>query len=149
MKIYTKKFNQLSVEEIYGILKLRSEVFVVEQNCVYQDLDGKDELAIHLFYKYENEIIAYTRIFEKGSYYKENPSIGRVVVRKNERGKDHGKSIMKDAVLYIKNNYNNKSIELSAQKYLDKFYKELGFYAKGKEYLEDGIPHQRMFFDLV
>ena len=149
MKTYTKKFNQLSVDEIYGILKLRSEVFVVEQNCVYQDLDGKDELAIHLFYKNENEIIAYTRIFDKGDYYKENPSIGRVVVRKNERGKDHGKTIMKDAILYIKNNYNNKSIELSAQKYLEKFYKELGFYVKGKEYLEDGIPHQRMFFDLV
>ena len=149
MKTYTKKFNQLSVDEIYEILKLRSEVFVVEQNCVYQDLDGKDELAIHLFYKSENEIIAYTRIFEKGLYYKDNPSIGRVVVRKNERGKDHGKSIMKEAIIYIKNNYNNKSIELSAQKYLDKFYKELGFYVKGKEYLEDGIPHQRMFFDLI
>ena len=149
MKTYIKKFNQLSVDEIYAILKLRSEVFVVEQNCVYQDLDGKDELAVHLFYKNGNEIIAYTRIFEKGLYYKENTSIGRVVVRKNERGKDHGKSIMKEAIIYIKKNYNNKSIELSAQKYLDKFYKELGFYAKGKEYLEDGIPHQRMFFDLV
>ena len=149
MKIYIKKFKELTVDETYKILKLRSEVFVVEQNCIYQDLDGKDELAIHLFYKKKNEIIAYTRIFKKGDYYKENPSIGRVVVSKKERGKEIGKSIMKESILYIKNNYNNKSIELSAQKYLDKFYKELKFYSQGEDYLEDGIPHQRMFYDLI
>ena len=149
MKIYIKKFKELTVDETYNILKLRSEVFVVEQNCIYQDLDGKDELAIHLFYKNGNEIIAYTRIFKKGDYYKENPSIGRVVVSKKERGKEIGKSIMKESILYIKNNYNNKSIELSAQKYLDKFYKELEFYSQGDDYLEDGIPHQRMFYDLI
>ena len=149
MKIYIKKFKELTVDETYNILKLRSEVFVVEQNCIYQDLDGKDELAIHLFYKKKNEIIAYTRIFKKGDYYKENPSIGRVVVSKKERGKEIGKSIMKDSILYIKNNYNNKSIELSAQKYLDKFYKDLDFYSEGDDYLEDGIPHQRMFYDLI
>ena len=149
MKIYIKKFKELTVDETYNILKLRSEVFVVEQNCIYQDLDGKDELAIHLFYKKKNEIIAYTRIFKKGDYYKENPSIGRVVVSKKERGKEIGKSIMKESILYIKNNYNNESIELSAQKYLDKFYKELEFYSQGDDYLEDGIPHQRMFYDLI
>ena len=88
MKIYIKKFKELTVDETYNILKLRSEVFVVEQNCIYQDLDGKDELAMHLFYKKKNEIIAYTRIFKKGDYYKENPSIGRVVVSKKERGKE-------------------------------------------------------------
>ena len=149
MNIVIKQFSELSTEEIYGILKLRSEVFVVEQNCVYQDLDGKDEYAIHLFYKKENEIIAYTRIFKKGDYYKENPSIGRVVVTKKERGKELGKRIMRESILYIKNNYNNKSIELSAQKYLDKFYRELDFYAEGEDYLEDGIPHQRMFYNLI
>ena len=149
MKIHIKKFQELTVDETYNILKLRSEVFVVEQNCVYQDLDGKDDRAMHLFYKEENELIAYTRIFQKGDYYPENPSIGRVVVSKKERGKEIGKSIMKDSILYIKNNYNNKSIELSAQKYLDKFYKELEFYSQGDDYLEDGIPHQRMFYDLI
>lgn len=149
MNIVIKQFSELSTEEIYGILKLRSEVFVVEQNCVYQDLDGKDEYAIHLFYKKESEIIAYTRIFKKGDYYKENPSIGRVVVTKKERGKELGKRIMRESILYIKNNYNNKSIELSAQKYLDKFYRELDFYAEGEDYLEDGIPHQRMFYNLI
>ena len=149
MKIHIKKFQELTVDETYNILKLRSEVFVVEQNCVYQDLDGKDDLAIHLFYKEENEMIAYTRIFQKGDYYPENPSIGRVVVSKKERGKEIGKSIMKESILYIKNNHNSKSIELSAQKYLDKFYKELGFYRVGEDYLEDGIPHQRMLYDLI
>jgi ElaA protein len=150
MKIHIKKFQELTVDETYNILKLRSEVFVVEQNCVYQDLDGKDDRAMHLFYKEENEMIAYTRIFQKGDYYPENPSIGRVVVSKKERGKEIGKSIMKESILYIKNNYNNsKSIELSAQKYLDKFYNELGFYRVGEDYLEDGIPHQRMLYDLI
>ena len=149
MKIHIKKFQELTVDETYNILKLRSEVFVVEQNCVYQDLDGKDDRAMHLFYKEENEMIAYTRIFQKGDYYPENPSIGRVVVSKKERGKEIGKSIMKESILYIKNNYNNKSIELSAQKYLEKFYKELEFYCQGDDYLEDGIPHQRMFYDLI
>ena len=149
MKIHIKKFQELTVDETYNILKLRSEVFVVEQNCVYQDLDGKDDRAMHLFYKEENEMIAYTRIFQKGDYYPENPSIGRVVVSKKERGKEIGKSIMKESILYIKNNHNSKSIELSAQKYLDKFYKELGFYRVGEDYLEDGIPHQRMLYDLV
>ena len=149
MKIHIKKFQELTVDETYNILKLRSEVFVVEQNCVYQDLDGKDERAMHLFYKKENEMIAYTRIFQKGDYYPENPSIGRVVVSKKERGKEIGKSIMKESILYIKNNYKSKSIELSAQKYLDKFYNELGFYRVGEDYLEDGIPHQRMLYDLI
>ena len=149
MNTVIKKFSELSTEEIYNILKLRSEVFVVEQNCVYQDIDEKDQKATHLFIEKNNEIIAYTRIFKKGDYYKENPSIGRVVVSKKERGKELGKRIMRESILYIKNNYNNKSIELSAQKYLDKFYRELDFYAEGEDYLEDGIPHQRMFYNLI
>ena len=149
MNTVIKKFSELSTDEIYNILKLRSEVFVVEQNCVYQDIDEKDQKATHLFIEKNNEIIAYTRIFKKGDYYKENPSIGRVVVSKKERGKELGKRIMRESILYIKNNYNNKSIELSAQKYLDKFYRELDFYAEGEDYLEDGIPHQRMFYNLI
>ena len=144
-----KNFSELSTEEIYNILKIRSEVFVVEQNCVYQDIDEKDQKATHLFIEKNNEIIAYTRIFNKGDYYEENPSIGRVVVSKKERGKGLGKRIMRESILYIKNNYNNKSIELAAQKYLDKFYTDLDFYSEGEDYLEDGIPHQRMFYDLV
>ena len=144
----TKTFYELDTEDLYQILRLRSEVFVVEQDCVYQDIDNKDQKATHLYYKENNEIVAYTRIFKAGHYY-ENPCIGRVVVSKKNRGKDLGKKIMIDSIEYIKQNIKGEKIELSAQKYLDKFYKDLGFYKIGEDYLEDGIPHQRMIFDLV
>ena len=146
--IVTKIFSELDKDELYQILRLRSEVFVVEQDCIYQDIDNKDQIAIHLLYKKGDEIIAYTRIFKKGDYF-ENPSIGRVVVSKNKRGEDLGKEIMLESMKYIKNNIKAEKIELSAQMYLDTFYKDLGFYSKGEQYLEDGIPHQRMFFNLV
>ena len=149
MNTVIKNFSELSTEEIYKILKLRSEVFVVEQNCVYQDIDEKDKKATHLFIEKNNEIIAYTRIFKKGYYYEENPSIGRVVVSKKERGKKLGKEIMLNSIEFIKKELEGRKIELSAQKYLDKFYKDLDFYSEGEDYLEDGIPHQRMFYDLV
>lgn len=143
-----KTFYKLEREELYQILRLRSEVFVVEQDCIYQDLDNKDQKAIHIFLKENENIIAYTRVFKKGDYYS-NPSIGRVVVSKNERGKELGKKIMKSSIDYIKKNELGEKIELSAQKYLDKFYKDLDFYTIGKEYMEDGIPHQRMLLDLI
>ena len=146
--ITSKKFSELNIDELYQILRLRTEVFVVEQNCVYQDLDNKDQKAIHIYYKENDEIVAYTRIFKSGDYYK-NPSIGRVVVLKKNRGKELGKKIMIYSINYIKNNLKGEKIELSAQKYLDKFYKDLGFYKKGEDYLEDGIPHQRMLTDLI
>ena len=142
-----KKFSELSIEELYQILRLRSEVFVVEQDCVYQDLDNKDQISVHIFIKEKNEIVAYTRIFKSGDYYK-NPSIGRVVVPKKNRGKELGKKIMIHSIEYIKKNLKGEKIELSAQKYLDKFYKDLGFYKIGEDYLEDGIPHQRMIKEI-
>ena len=149
MNTVIKKFSELSTEEIYNILKLRSEVFVVEQNCVYQDIDEKDKKATHLFLEKNNDIIAYTRIFKKGDYYEENPSIGRVVVSKKERGKNLGKEMMLNSIEFIKNELEGRKIELSAQKYLDKFYRDLDFYSEGEDYLEDGIPHQRMFYNLI
>ena len=149
MNTVIKKFSELSTDEIYNILKLRSEVFVVEQNCVYQDIDEKDQKATHLFIEKNNEIIAYTRIFKKGNYYEENPSIGRVVVSKKERGKNLGKEIIINSIEFIKKELEGRKIELSAQKYLDKFYKELDFFSEGEDYLEDGIPHQRMFYNLI
>ena len=145
--IIIKTFSELSTHELYKILRLRSEVFVVEQDCVYQDMDNKDQKAIHLLYKQEEEIIGYTRIFKSGDYY-ENPSIGRVVVVNNKRGNELGKKIMLESINFIKENFVGKKIELSAQKYLDKFYKDLGFDVEGEEYLEDGIPHQRMFIKI-
>ena len=142
-----KKFSELSIEELYQILRLRSEVFIVEQDCVYQDLDNKDQISVHIFIKEKNEIVAYTRIFKSGDYYK-NPSIGRVVVSKKNRGKELGKKIMIYSIDYIQENLKGDKIELSAQKYLDKFYKDLDFYKIGEDYLEDGIPHQRMIKEI-
>ena len=143
MKVVVKNFSELSTSELYEILKLRTEVFVVEQDCVYQDMDGEDCKAIHILGKEKNEIIAYTRIFKSGDYY-DKPSIGRVVVKQKNRGEEKGKKIMKESINYIKRNMHEKQIILSAQKYLNKFYTDLGFKSEGEEYLEDGIPHQKM-----
>jgi len=143
MDIVIKYFHELTTQELYNILQLRSEVFVVEQNCIYQDIDGKDQKAVHIFFTENNKTIAYSRIFNEGEYF-ENPSIGRVVVEKEKRGTELGKKIMVEGAKYIKENYINKNIEISAQKYLKEFYINLGYKFTGKEYLEDGIPHIRM-----
>ena len=148
MKVETKKFSELSVSELYELLKLRTEIFVVEQECIYQDMDGKDNKAIHILGKEEDKIVAYTRIFGPGDYY-DQPCIGRVVVDKKRRGEEKGKAIMEASIKYVKKNYSNKKIILSAQKYLEKFYKDLGFFVEGDEYLEDGIPHQKMILKIL
>ncbi|RLD28795.1 MAG: GNAT family N-acetyltransferase [Bacteroidetes bacterium] len=141
--IKTKYFNELSTKELYDLLKLRSEVFVVEQDCVYQDIDGKDEKALHVL-GYKNEtLVAYTRIFKAGDYFKQT-SIGRVVVSKNERHYKYGYEIMKASIKAIEDNFEENIIIISAQTYLKKFYNNLGFVETGKEYLEDGIPHKKM-----
>ncbi|UII81608.1 GNAT family N-acetyltransferase [Flagellimonas sp. CMM7] len=143
MELVTKTFEELSTKELYQILQLRSEVFVVEQDCVYQDVDGKDEKALHVLGIKNKKIVAYTRIFKPGDYFK-NPSIGRVVVSKEERKYGYGKVIMEASVNQMNKRFPNNSIELSAQTYLIKFYTDLGFKTLGEEYLEDGIPHIRM-----
>jgi len=148
MKIAVKRFKELSVEEMYQILRIRSEVFVIEQRCIYQDIDGKDKKAIHVMGTNNNKIIAYTRILEGGEDY-DFPSISRVVVKKENRGKDRGRKIMKESIKYIVEELKEKTIVLAAQKYLEKFYRELGFIAEGEEYLEDEIPHQKMILKLL
>ena len=148
MKIVVKRFKELSVEEIYQILKVRADVFIIEQKCIYKDIDGKDEKAMHVMGKNNNEIIAYTRILEGGEDY-DFPSISRVVVKKENRGKERGRKIMKESIKYIVEELKEKTIVLAAQKYLEKFYKELGFIAEGEEYLEDEIPHQKMILKLL
>lgn len=148
MKIVLKHFRELTIQELYNILQLRSEVFVVEQNCIYQDIDGKDQKAVHIFIKENKDVLAYSRVFNEGEYF-ENPSIGRVVVKKEKRGTELGKKIMMEGAKYIKETFTNKKIEISAQKYLKDFYGELGYEFTGNEYLEDGIPHIRMIKKLI
>lgn len=143
LDISVKSFNQLTLEELYYLLQLRSEVFVVEQDCVYQDVDGKDQNALHVIGKKENTIVAYTRIFKPGDYFKE-ASIGRVVVSKKFRHLSHGYELMVASVKAVETSFNTSEIKLSAQKYLEKFYNNLGFKTIGESYLEDGIPHIAM-----
>lgn len=143
MNIKIKIFQELSNLELYRILQLRTEVFVVEQNCVYQDIDGKDIKALHVIGTKENEIIAYTRIFKPGDYM-DQASIGRVVVEKPMREGGYGKEIMLASIKAIEDNFKETTIHLSAQTYLQKFYEELGFMAAGETYLEDDIPHIQM-----
>ena len=135
-----KEWVELSTREVENIFSLRSEVFVVEQDCVYQDIDGKDQKAKHVLGKKENDIVAYARIFKPGDYFKE-ASFGRAVVKKTERGKGVGDELVKNCL----ENINEEEIKISAQSYLKGFYGKHGFKAEGNEYLEDGIPHTAMF----
>ena len=135
MIISVKSFEDLQTEELYDILQLRSAVFVVEQDCVYQDLDGKDTQALHIIGKKQNKAVAYTRIFGPGDYFKE-ASIGRVVVAQGERKYGYGKQIMEASIKAIKDEYKEDIIKLSAQTYLKNFYTDLGFAAVGEPYLE-------------
>ena len=140
LKIKVKIFQELTTQELYDLLQLRSEVFVVEQDCVYQDIDGKDQKSLHVL-GYKNEkLVAYTRVFKPGDYFKE-ASIGRVVVKASERQHQYGFEIMKASVEAIKTHYNETTIKISAQTYLKRFYNNLEFFEVGEEYLEDGIPH--------
>jgi len=143
LNIKTKTFQELTIDELYNILQLRSEVFVVEQDCVYQDLDYKDQKAVHVLGVKNEKIIAYTRVFNAGDYFKES-SIGRVVVAKDERQYKYGNDIMKASIQAIEREFNELSIRISAQCYLKKFYNNLGFKEIGEEYLEDGITHVNM-----
>ena len=137
MIVHLKQFAQLQVLEWHKIISLRAEVFVVEQNCVYQDPDVYDIDSLHLWFEDEFECFAYLRIIPpntENNYWK----IGRVVVKSNRRSQGMGNALMKSALTHLGS---SATIHISAQRYLIKFYENLGFTAKGDTYLEDGIPH--------
>ncbi len=141
--IQNKIFLKLSLNQLYSILKLRVEVFVVEQNCPYPELDGEDEEAIHLFIEEEGEIVSYLRIIKN----QPKTRIGRVVTHKDYRGKELSSKLMEEAMAYIKVQYPKKAVILSAQDHLQQFYSKFGFSTVSKMYLEDGIPHVEMEFN--
>ena len=143
LEIRAKYFDELSTQELHDLLQLRSAVFVVEQDCVYQDIDGKDMKALHILGYKNDKLVAYTRAFKPGDYFSE-AAIGRVVVLKSERAFNLGYDIMRATTEAIQEMYNTDSIKLSAQTYLTHFYENLGFEKQGAEYLEDGIPHIEM-----
>ena len=145
MQTIIKKWDDLSKEEVEKIFSLRSEVFIVEQECPYQDVDGRDPEADHLLLYEKNILCGYTRIFPKNTYFKE-ASFGRTVVKKIHRGKGYGHTLVKESLKYLKKK-NVDIVKISAQSYLTEFYASHGFVSRGEEYLEDNIPHTAMFFE--
>lgn len=145
MQVTNKSFEELTLDEFYEILRLRAEIFVVEQNCVYNDLDDRDQFGRHVFGTKDHKIVAYARVLPENTRFKE-VSIGRVVVNSNYRGLNLGKVIMNASIQVIKNSGYQGGIRISAQCYLLKFYTELGFEVVSEEYLEDGIPHVEMIY---
>ena len=138
-----KPFSELSPFELYAILQLRNEVFVVEQNCVFQDADDKDQLAIHLMGWKEDKLVAYTRLFDKGLAY-DKASIGRVVSSNTVRGSGIGKELMQESIQLLYSIWGKQPIKIGAQFYLKKFYESFGFQQTSDIYLEDGIEHIEM-----
>lgn len=145
MKFQCYAFEQLSLEQLYKILKLRQEVFVVEQDCPYLDADDRDQLSYHLVsWDDDGEAVAYVRILPKGVVYENYAAIGRVVTSKSIRGTGGGRKLMIEALSQTQKLFGEVPVKISAQSYLLKFYRELGFEQVGEEYLEDNIPHMAM-----
>lgn len=139
--IQAKQFSDLSKEELYQILALRTEVFVVEQNCPYQELDGLDQRSIHMIGLVAGQVVATSRIIPiKPNHFK----LGRFVVKKSHRGAGLGKKLVEETLLYLRMETGSAFVEISAQTYLIKFYEEFGFVKVGQPYLEDDIPHHKM-----
>jgi ElaA protein len=135
-----RKFDDLTPSELYNILRLRSEVFVVEQNCVFLDMDNKDQDCYHLMGSHDNELVAYVRIVPPGLAYEEM-SIGRVVSSPRYRGSGAGRQLMIKAIATAYELFGKQPIRIGAQLYLKNFYNSLGFEPQGDIYIEDGIPH--------
>ena len=147
MQWILKKFNDLTVDEFHDILQLRINVFIVEQNCPYPELDDNDKIAFHLFgINQENKIIAYTRIFKPGDYYKE-AAFGRVVVHQDYRNQNIGFQLVEQTIIEIHKLFENTNIKIGAQTYLNNFYQSFGFHQVGDDYIEDGIPHIHMLIN--
>jgi len=140
-----KHYNELSVNEFHDLIQLRIDVFVVEQNCPYSDLDGKDKKSYHVICRDGmGEIAATARILPVGLSYENDVAIGRVVVAEKHRSIKLGHKLMQECLTFIEQEFGEVSLRLSAQKHLEKYYTKHGFVSSGKEYLEDGIPHVEM-----
>jgi ElaA protein len=143
-----KYFSDLSNWELYKILQLRNEIFVVEQNCVYQDCDGKDLNAYHYMGWQDDELVAYSRLFENGIIYTDAASIGRVITAQSMRRQNAGRQLMHHSINEIYRLFGKVSIRVEAQFYLKNFYQSFGFIQTSEVYLEDGIEHISMSLQL-
>ena len=139
-----KFFSELNNLELYKILQLRNEVFIVEQNCVYQDCDDKDLKAYHLAAWNNEKLVAYTRLFDKGIFYPNSASIGRVLTSPTARRRNLGKQLMTNSIEEVYHLFGNVPIKIGAQLYLKRFYESFAFVQIGGVYLEDGIEHIAM-----
>jgi ElaA protein len=145
MKLSIKHYTALSIDEFHDIIALRMQVFVVEQDCPYQDLDGKDKDAYHLIAEIEGTIVGTLRLLKPGKHYME-VAIGRVVSHADYRDRKIGHQMMAYSMDYINDQLKLYEVRLSAQSHLTGYYGRYGFESTGKEYLEDGIPHTEMLF---
>ncbi len=148
MEVEVKAFEKLSNAELYDVLKLRAEVFVVEQDCVYNDIDGMDQQGLHVLAKEDGRIIGYTRLLKAGTRF-ESASIGRMVVDKDYRFMGYAREIMEHSIAHIHQQWKASVIHISAQQYLKGFYGSIGFKIVTEPYLEDGIPHVGMDLDVL
>ncbi|MDA7802434.1 GNAT family N-acetyltransferase [Gammaproteobacteria bacterium] len=145
IKLIWKEYKDLSSDELYAILHLRQKVFVLEQDCPYIDADYSDQDAFHLLAYKDNDLIGYLRAFKPGIKY-EGSSLGRIVTEINSRGLGVGKMITIEGVNFLRKEYSNYEIVISAQHRLQHFYIDLGFTPRGEVYLEDNIDHIQMYF---
>ena len=139
--LHKKTFGELTVDELYELLRVRIQVFVVEQNCVYQDMDGDDQPSVHLWLTVEGKVVALARVCPAGTHMKEI-SIGRVIT--TERGKGYGRQIMLHAIDAAIEHFGAKLIEIEAQEYARGFYESVGFRQSSSAFMLDGIPHIKM-----
>jgi ElaA protein len=149
LNIFKKGFTELNTDELYAVMRLRAEVFVLEQNCPYIDPDNQDQEAFHLlgFHPKTNELVAYARILKPGAY-KSEPSIGRVVTDKRFRSQQLGKLIFQESLDWCSEMFRGKSIRIMAQEYLVRFYQEFGFQVDSNPFLEDDIWHVDMILEV-
>ena len=139
--LHKKLFRELTVDELYELLRIRAEVFVVEQDCVYQDMDGDDQVSVHLWLTDGGKVVALCRVCPAGTHMEE-VSIGRVIT--TERGKGYGKRIMLEGIKVAQEHFNAKRIDIEAQEYARGFYEQVGFRQSSEPFMLDGIPHIRM-----
>ena len=145
IKLIWQSFESLTKNQLYDILNLRQKVFIIEQDCFYEDIDYFDQKAHHLLVYCKKSLIGYARVFPPGIKY-ESSSIGRIVVDKKYRGESFGKKITQEAIIFLKDKFINFDVCISAQFRLVNFYENLGFETVGEVYLEDGIDHIKMIY---
>ena len=145
LTLHKKTFSELTTDELYELLRIRNDVFVVEQNCVYQDLDYDDQKSVHMWLTRDGKVVALCRVCPAGTHMEE-VSIGRVITV--ERGKGYGKRMMLEGILAAQKCFDAKRIDIEAQEYARGFYEQVGFRQSSEPFILDGIPHIRMTWTL-